>query len=80
MTYEPVPSPVRPFHEDENIYQFRFFCDNDPRVLMEKNLPKSNPSHFCSCGVVISVEKDGEGPYLRFGTRPESHFAAKKRG
>jgi hypothetical protein len=30
--------------------------------------------------VVISVELDGEGPYLRFSSRPESHFAARTRG
>ena len=77
MPYEPVPGPIRPFHEDENFYQFRFFCDSDRRVLIEKTLPKSNPSHFCRCGAVISVETDGEGPYLRFGTRPESHLAAR---
>src|ERR1700694_814817 len=76
MPYQPVPAPVRPFHEDENIYQFRFFCDKDPRVPIEKNLPKSNPSHFCSCGAVISVETDGEGPCLRFSTPPESHLAS----
>jgi len=80
MLYEPVPETVRPFHEDENIYQFRFFCDKGPRILIEKNLPKSNPSHFCRCGVVVSVEIDGEGPYLRFSTRPESHLATRKRG
>src|ERR1700680_2842785 len=30
MLYESVPGAARPFHEDENIYQFRFFCDKDP--------------------------------------------------
>jgi hypothetical protein len=77
MPYQPVPGPVRPFHEDENIYQFRFFCDKDPKFPIEKNLPKSNPSHFCSCGAVMSVEIDGEGPCLRFSTPPESHLAAR---
>jgi hypothetical protein len=77
MLYQPVPAPVRPFHEDENIYQFRFFCDKDPRFPIEKNLAKSNPSHFCSCGAVISVEIDGEGPCLRFSTPPESHLGAR---
>jgi hypothetical protein len=80
MLYEPVPETVRPFHEDANGYQFRFFCDKDLRIPIEKNLPKSNPHHFCPCGVVIGVETEGEGPYLRFSSRPESHFAARKRG
>jgi hypothetical protein len=80
MLYEPVPDTVRPFHEDANGYKFRFFCDRDLRVSIEKNLPKSNPHHYCPCGVVISVELDGEGPYLRFGSRPDSHFAARTRG
>ena len=80
MPYEPVSGPVRPFFEDRNFYQFRFFCDSDRRVLIEKTLPKSTPSHVCRCGAVISFERDGEGPYLRFSTRPESHLAARKRG
>ena len=78
MLYQPVPATVRPFHEDENIYQFRFFCDRDPKVPIEKNLPKSNPSHFCSCGAVISVGIDGEGPCLQFSSRSESHLAARQ--
>jgi hypothetical protein len=76
MQYHPVAAPVRPFHEDDNIYQCRFFCDKDLSAPIERNLPKSNPFHFCPCGVVIGVETDGEGPYLRFSTRPESHLAA----
>jgi hypothetical protein len=77
MQYQPVAAPVKPFHEDENIYQFRFFCDKDLSAPIERNLPKSNPFHFCPCGVVIGVETDGEGPCLRFNSRPESHLAAR---
>jgi hypothetical protein len=79
MLYEPIPDTVRPFHEDESGYRFRFFCDSDLRLPIEKNLPKSNPNHFCRCGAVIGVEIDGEGPFLRFSSRSESHFAARKR-
>lgn len=77
MQYQPIAAPVRPFHEDENDYGFRFFCDRDLSAPIERNLPKSNPFHFCPCGVVIGVEADSEGPCLRFSTRPESHLAAR---
>jgi hypothetical protein len=77
MQYQPIAAPVRPFHEDENGYWFRFFCDRDLSAPIERNLPKSNPFHFCPCGVVIGVEADSEGPCLRFSTRPESHLAAR---
>jgi len=79
MLYEQVSERLGSFTK-MNIYQFRFFCDKGLRVPIEKNLPKSNPSHFCRCGAVIRAEIDGDGPYLRFSSRSESHLAARKRG
>ena len=79
MIYEPASDAVRPYQTDQTVYKFRFFCDKDLRLPIEKSLPKSNPSHFCVCGAVISVETDSEGPFLRFGSRAESHFAARPR-
>ena len=79
MLYERAKGPVKPFHEDEQGYIFRFFCGNS-LVPTEQRMPKGGKrGYVCDCGVRISVEDVGNGPCLRFWSRPEAHFAAKER-
>jgi len=79
MRYETVPGRITPFHEDEAGYIFRFFCDRDMSAPHEQSFPKSRPHYVCGCRDRISVEVDSDGPYLRFWSRPDGHFAAKER-
>jgi len=88
MLYDPAPGKIRPFHEDETGYMFRFFCDADLTVQREQSLPKSapdprnppSPRYVCSgCGDRSSVEVDEGGAYLRFRNRPNGHLAARER-
>lgn len=79
MLYERIKGPVRPFHEDDKGYIFRFFC-GDSISPTEQSMPKaSKHGYVCGCGARISVEDIGRGPYLKFWSRPESHYAAKER-
>jgi hypothetical protein len=80
MLYERTEGPITPFHEDETGYIFRFFCDDEDPTPREQSMPKGNPlGYVCRCRSRISVENMGDGPYLRFWRRPESHYAARPR-
>jgi hypothetical protein len=80
MVYDRSKDLVTPFHEDETGYIFRFFCGEDGPTPVEQSMPKGDKrGYVCGCGSRISVEDVGNGPYLQFWSRPESHFAAKER-
>jgi hypothetical protein len=78
MHYDPVEGRVRPFHEDERKYTFRYFCGDEP-VYSEQSIPKSDPRYVCPCGARMVVETDEVGPYLAFGESTRHHFAARQR-
>ena len=79
MLYERTKGSVRPFHEDEKGYIFRFFC-GDSLSPTEQSMPKGDKrGYVCGCGARISVEDVGSGPHLQFWSKPEAHFAAKER-
>jgi hypothetical protein len=79
MLYEKTPGRIKPFHEDQSSYIFRYFCGSDsrPQIPREQSLPKSHPEYVCHCGAPMKVEIDEEGPFLRFFSG--RHFAAKER-
>ena len=73
MLYERTNGPVKPFHEDDQGYIFRFFC-GDSISPTDQSMPKGDKrGYVCGCGARISVEDVGNGPYLQFWSRPESH-------
>jgi hypothetical protein len=79
MLYQRTEGPIRPFHEDENVYIFRFFC-SESIIPTEQSMPKGDPrGYVCHCGARMSVEDLGDGPFLFFWSQPESHFAARER-
>jgi hypothetical protein len=78
MLYDRDTGPIRPFHEDERRYIFRYFCSNSS-IPGEQSMPKSDPHYVCHCGILMVIEEDSEGPWLRFGEHSQRHFAAKPR-
>jgi hypothetical protein len=46
MLYDRVGGPIRPFHEDQNSYTFRYFC-GDNLIPVQQSFPKSEPYHSC---------------------------------
>lgn len=79
MLCERTNGLVKPFHEDAQGYIFRFFC-GDSLIPTEQSMTKGDKrGYVCGCRARISVEDIGTGPYLKFWSRPEAHFAAKER-
>jgi hypothetical protein len=78
MPYDRGGGPIRPFHEGERAYIFRYFCGDD-QIPSEQAIPKSQPQYICACGTTLFVEKDSKGPWLRFREARQRHFAATYR-
>lgn len=81
LLYDRTKGLVTPFQEDENRYLFRFFCGEKNPTPVEQSMPKGDKGG-CVCGCClapISVDDVGNGPYLNFWIRPESHYAARER-
>jgi hypothetical protein len=78
MLYDRVGGTIRPFHEDQKNYMFRYFC-SDNLIPVQQSFPKSQPHHLCECKTLMFIEKDSKGPWLRFQEAAQRHFAAKLR-
>jgi hypothetical protein len=51
MLYERIKGPVRPFHEDEKGYIFRFFC-GDSLSPTEQSMPKGDKRGYAASAIV----------------------------
>jgi hypothetical protein len=69
---------IRPFHDDDVGYIFRFFCEAEkaPYVPAEQALPKCKPEYICPCGAPMRVQTDEVGPYL--DSTDGQHFGAEE--
>jgi hypothetical protein len=79
MLYVEAEGRIRPFHQDDEKYICRYFCEAqmEPKIPAEQVLPKSQSEYTCfHCEAFIRIQHDQDGPYLYFAVG--EHFAAEE--